>query len=310
MNSIPKFPNFRNLQFEDEAYVVQLASQFPPYSDFNFVNMWSWNIDNSTQISSFNGNLIILTKDYTSQKFLINILGLKDLDYLFKNGLNYLTKQYPRCSFKNIPEEVIDQISKQSLDIQEDINSFDYILSIDNLCNMHKWRHPNAGKAISKFVKVYSNHLLIEIQDITIVSNELKAFFQVWAEKKQTQHSNYEFKAFERFLTLQNSSLVTYLLYIDDQIQGFACREILTNGFVMGHFSKANTNYAGIYETMRWKIALEDKKKKLKYINIQEDMGLSGLRESKRKLQPIYFLKKYGVEIKDINGNRIEKYLS
>ena len=41
---LPEFPQFKKLELSDKEEVEKFTSKFPPYSDFNFVSMWSWDI--------------------------------------------------------------------------------------------------------------------------------------------------------------------------------------------------------------------------------------------------------------------------
>lgn len=41
---LPEFPQFKNLELSDEEEIERHTHKFLPYSDFNFVSMWSWDI--------------------------------------------------------------------------------------------------------------------------------------------------------------------------------------------------------------------------------------------------------------------------
>lgn len=57
---IPEFPEFKKLELSDEEKIEKITKKFPPYSDFNFVSMWSWNIYNTVTISQLKKNLVVL----------------------------------------------------------------------------------------------------------------------------------------------------------------------------------------------------------------------------------------------------------
>ena len=50
---LPTFPEFKPLELSDKNDVENFTSKFPPYSDFNFVSMWCWDIKEEMRISLF-----------------------------------------------------------------------------------------------------------------------------------------------------------------------------------------------------------------------------------------------------------------
>ena len=65
---IPQFPEFKSLELSDKKDIESFTKRFPPYSDFNFVSMWSWDIKEEIRISQLNGNLVVRFTDYLTGK--------------------------------------------------------------------------------------------------------------------------------------------------------------------------------------------------------------------------------------------------
>lgn len=61
---ILKFLEFKKLELLDKKEVEKITSKFPPYSDFNFVSMWSWDVKEELRISKLNNNLVVRFADY------------------------------------------------------------------------------------------------------------------------------------------------------------------------------------------------------------------------------------------------------
>ena len=72
---IPKFPNFKKLELTDKKEVEKITFKFPPYSDFNFTNMWSWNLKNEMGLSILNDNLVVKFIDYVNGQPFLSFLG-------------------------------------------------------------------------------------------------------------------------------------------------------------------------------------------------------------------------------------------
>ena len=65
---ITNFPNFKKLGLEDKPLIESFVKRYLPYSDFNFVSLWSYDTDNSYEISYLNKNLVIKQDDYITNE--------------------------------------------------------------------------------------------------------------------------------------------------------------------------------------------------------------------------------------------------
>ncbi len=81
------------------------------------------------------------------------------------------------------------------------------------------------------------------------------------------------------------------------RIIGFSFGEITPSGVGITHIEKGDVNYDGVYPYLCNAFASAHFAD-VRYINRQEDMGLEGLRRSKRSYHPVAFCEKYAVKIK------------
>ena len=56
---IGQFPKFTALRLEDKKEYQKIISSFAPYSDFNFVSLFSWNINDKTFVSKLGSGIVI-----------------------------------------------------------------------------------------------------------------------------------------------------------------------------------------------------------------------------------------------------------
>jgi hypothetical protein len=61
---IPQFPKFKKIDLADLKEIEQFTKQFSPYSDYNFISLWAWNINDAVCISKLNGNLVVRFINY------------------------------------------------------------------------------------------------------------------------------------------------------------------------------------------------------------------------------------------------------
>lgn len=293
---IPEFPEFKKLELSDKKEVEKITRKFPPYSDFNFISMWSWDTKDEMRISVLNNNLVVRFTDYVTNKPFLSFIGENKLSETAKKLITFSKKNYQIDSLKLIPEEVADILSKSEFAISLDVDSHDYIYSIKELCNMHNWLGHQSSKGIEKFLKLHPDYL-VKISSIgEIQKDECKKMFKKWATNKNiNDHFGLnEYKAFERFLEIKDENIEVVSLYKNNQLIGFTAYEIISEDYGIAHFSKANTkHHSAIYDILNWEEAKSLKTKGVKYYNWEQDLGIPGLRKSKEKYGPCHFLKKF-----------------
>lgn len=302
---IPDFPNFKYLELSDKTDIDNFTNEFIPYSDFNFASMWSWDIKNSVQVSVLNENLVVLFSDYLTGKPFVSFIGKTKLPETSIDLLNFSKKKYKSNSLRLIPESVAHGLFKSSLRVKVDMDSSDYVFSIKDLVNMNTWPNHTSGQKIRNFIKKYPNYAIKVSRSDEINESEYINIFNIWAKNKNIENflELNEFKAFKRFMQIKNENISFISLYVDNVLIGFTAFEILFREYAISHFIKANTtDYPYSYDILNWEEAKILDSRNIKYYNWEQDLGIKGLRFSKEKYKPSFFLKKYIVKKRSIGG--------
>ncbi|MFA6253723.1 MAG: phosphatidylglycerol lysyltransferase domain-containing protein [Candidatus Paceibacterota bacterium] len=299
MTKIPEFPQFKELELTDKMSVEKLTRKFKPYSDFNFSSLWAWNIKTKTKISKLNDNLVILFNDYISNQPILTFIGINKIVETTDTLFRFADEHKYNGALRLIPQEIAETMPKSSFSVMADQDSFDYIYPIANLANMNNWPKSGSRKKIKQFIKRHPNYLvkLASIQKIN--RDEHLKMFQKWAENKDIPNcfELNEYKAFKKFLELEDGKIKVVSLYVDDVLVGFTVYEIQTDEYVLSHFAKANTKFhSGTNDVLNWEEAKLLDTQGFKYYNWEQDLGLLGLRKSKEKYKPSFFLKKFTVK--------------
>lgn len=297
---IPDFPNFTHLEIADKFDIEKFTNEYPPYSDFNFMSLWSWDTQNNIQISKLNNNLVILFSDYVTGKPFLSFLGQNNLKETALTLIKFSKNKYNVNFLKLIPEEVANTLLESGLKVKLDLDSSDYIFSIKNLINMNTWPNHTAGQKIRNFIKKYPNYR-IEVSKLNQLENKdiYINLFHHWAKHRNIENllELNEFKSFKRFLHSNedgNSNIEVISLFLEEVLIGFSIYEIILGEYAISHFIKGNTKeYPYIYDILNWEEAKILDSKNVKYYNWEQDLGISGLKSSKEKYKPSFFLKKY-----------------
>lgn len=82
-------------------------------------------------------------------------------------------------------------------------------------------------------------------------------------------------------------------IYIDNKLEAFSITSRLAKDTVQIHVEKANRDIRGLYIAIL-KFYLETLDEEVRYINREDDMGLSELRKAKSDMQPVFKIQKFG----------------
>src|SRR4051794_25871812 len=108
---IPSFPDFKPLEISDQYEIEQWVKGFPPYSDFNFVSLWSWNTSGDFEVSWLNDNLVVLFGDYGTGERFLSFLGVNQasetvdalLSYARRRGIVEELRLLPELAARALP---------------------------------------------------------------------------------------------------------------------------------------------------------------------------------------------------------------
>ena len=127
---IPEFPEFKKLELSDKEDVEVFTKKFPPYSDFNFVSMWSWDIKGEMRLSQLNNNLVVRFTDYLTGDPFFSFLGDNEVNDTIKKLLEFSKSEGLRIKLKLIPECSIKNADITKYNIKEDEDNSDYIYNV------------------------------------------------------------------------------------------------------------------------------------------------------------------------------------
>jgi hypothetical protein len=296
-------PTFVEIEDLHKDVVNSITRDFPPYCDFQFSNLLSWSSTKyPTKISFLNGNLIVEMKEYDSDRVVTMFMGKHDV----ANSVHDILKTHP--VLERVPEEVasvlINSPDKNSFCVTEDAGNHDYIIRLENIVDLKGRGYKSKRSCVERFQKLYPSHQIREInysdsktlsllEDLfKDVAKEKEIGFEVLAE---------EFEAVEKLLVHADIFDIDILaVFYSERLVGFTINEILHESpysTALGCFGKSLRKYKGLFAYMEFVTANYLLKRGLEYINLEEDLGFSGLEKSKSLWRPDKMLKKYIVKL-------------
>jgi uncharacterized protein len=296
---IPYFPKFKKIELSDMEDVEKITQKYPLYSDFNFSNIWSWDLKEEMGISILNNNLVVQFTDYVNGQPFLSFLGDNMINETARELVLFSQTNFKADALKLVPEMIVNSLDKTEFDVISDRDSYDYVYSIVDLANMDCWSGNSLSKGIRQFRKKYPNYIVKYSTVKEISDDEYLEMFKKWAKNKNIEnHFEFnEYKAFERMLQIKSENIKIISLYLNHILIGFTLFEIMHDGHALSHFAKADTTHcSSVYSVLNWEEANIFKSHDIKYYNWQQDLGVQGMRDSKIKYKPAYFMKKFLVK--------------
>jgi hypothetical protein len=296
---IPTFPEFKKIEISDKEEIENFTKDFPPYSDFDFVALFCWDVNGKRQISMLNGNLVVRsTSDITGKEFL-TFLGTYRVPETIKELFGYAKKEGLKQELRMIPQETTNFCSDPTLKlrIKEDRDNFDYIYSLNDLCTYTDPKYSKTRYKYNKFMKEYGNDYGVKEFKIgdRNAHNHLANLWKEWCDVKEV-YSEKEGIALRRLIDSASSfNLMNIMIFIGDTPVGFSINNITDNEYAVSYFTKTSFSYRGANQVLMKETAKGLVSKGCKFLNFEEDLGLPGLRSAKESYKPSFFLRKYSV---------------
>lgn len=301
---LPKFPEFKKVELSDKKDIEKITSQYQPYSDFNFVSMWSWDVEEGMRISEFHGNLIVKFTDYITADPFLTFLGQNKVEDTVDALLTFSDSLGIEEQLKLLPEISIKDLDRSKFIIEEDRNHFDYILSLEKLADYeasHMRDHYNFNR---RFLDEHGEWLSVKALDLHDATHrkEVSSLTTIWMKNKVDQNKSFLSHledAVVRYLNITSEkyhdSFISIGIYKEDKLVAFTINELVDQDYSICHFMKGDNSYKGIYSHLITMTCQEILKTGRKYINFEQDLGLKNLRQAKNTYEPVHFLKKYNL---------------
>lgn len=300
MAPIPLFPDFRRLEIRDRSAIEAVTRRFPPYSDFGFTSLWAWDTDETCALSSLAGNLVVRFKDYTTDAHFYSFLG----DHAVIETVRALLARageegLPPC-LKLVPEAVIaaEPRLQQLLTVEEDRDNFDYVYPVaDWVSLVGPPFQPHRRKIARCRRRAALDFRLLDPRDAAD-QRAMIALFHRWAAQKPAPDGDdhrQELAAFRRLFVLdEDVHLIGCGLFDGADLVGFSVSEGLPGSdYAVAHFQKTDRSYVGLTALLLHEESRVVRDRGHRFMNIEQDLGVPGLRRHKRSLRPCRFLRKY-----------------
>ena len=288
---------FKKITLKDKSLYYQYIDKNKFLScEYSFATLFMWKDFNDIEYDIVNNIFIIKKYDKNNGKFFMEPLG--DIaDNSLINIIDYLEsirkKEKSKWLFGDVSINFLNRLEdiyKENLIFEEEINNFDYVYNFDDLRNLSGRKFRKKRNKYNQFIKNYNYK----------EREECLEFLEEWSlENKEMD---------EEFLAEIDGTrnLINYLgqldldlikLYVDNKLIGISIGERFNDSTYIVHVEKCLKEFKGSYAFINNEL-LKNSFLDLKYVNREEDLGILGLKKSKMSYNPKFFERKYLVKIK------------
>lgn len=294
--------NFRDITLEDKELVngYLTKSKFMG-NDYSFATLFMWRRTYRTKISEYGGYLIVL-RELQNVNHFIYPAGSGDLRTVIKAMIADTTSYNRDCRITSITKtdiDVLNNIFPGEFDFIPNREEFDYIYDTQSLINLPGKNYHSKRNHINKFIAMYGKINYEDITDDNIA--ECETAYEKWLEGKSNDMSGLkgEYDAMtDCFRYYKKLGLCGGLIRVKDKVCSFSFGSRINNDTFGIQVEKSLVDCQSGYAVINREFA-ERHAAKYKYINREDDLGLSGLRKAKLSYKPVFLLEKYTAVLKD-----------
>ncbi len=298
---IPDFPRSRPLRRDDHGLLDRLYRELSPGAcDLSPANLRIWRDCTSPSLTSIHGNLCIMMEPHSEPACFLEPLGTRDLAAAVRACLDRtgrITRTGASLAAMLPPEE---------FDVRPLRDHFDYIYRVRELAELKGKKFDGKRNHLKKFARLYPGHDFRPLEQ-KLFSPAL-ALFERWAEVKEVQnsgapadatfHHECQRRALENaFADYERLGLFGGALVFRGEVHGFIIASSGAPGTAIAHFQYASAGLPGVSQTLLWE-ACRHLFGPFTFLNMEEDLGLPGLRKTKLSYHPCHLIEKFEIQFR------------
>ena len=290
--------SLKPVTFNDLDIIFNFLKKYPSEKcDFNVCNIFTWELVLKIEYAFYFDRLILFNPCCAYLWFPIGEkLSIEELLGIYKS----LENKYENVEILGVSEDYINNNPElnEYFHIRNDEDLNDYIYSTENLVNLSGKKLAKKKNLISQFMRLYTGFTIKPI-DTNDYDEIMKCCYD-WRRTNEVDEEmlDIEFEAIKTILTHWDLLPCNGLkLYTNGQMCAFSIYSPQTDDMATIHFEKYDSNIKGAGQVINQETA-KILVKNFEYINREQDMGSSGIRQAKRSYQPVKMLPYYRLKNK------------
>ena len=271
-------------------------------SEFTFTNLFMWRKSYDIRYVILNDMLCIMPKHAGGPRSATFPIGFvredgseSDIVPVIEELLAYFEAIGEEPLIRLYDDITVEKLTKAFPDkfiITEDVNSFDYVYSGEELTNLSGKRFHGKKNHVNKFQRLYDwEYRAITQENVSECVSVFEQWYQNKAEEVPGLDEEHE-AVLELFQNWDKLDIRGGSLWVDGNMIAFSVGEPLCGKMAVIHLEHADTAYEGAFAMMNQQF-LKHEWQDFTYVNREEDMGIPGMRQAKESYRPVFMVKKY-----------------
>jgi len=294
-SSMDNFLNlaFRPISIDDRSsFLMALEKDPPEISEFTFTNLYAWRLAYKFEAVFVNELMLLRSLSGPEPRYFVPI-GRGD-----KAGIMEQALSASNGSFIRVPGSVAKSLDAEIFILEPDRDNFDYLYRMADLVSLKGKTYDGKRNSIRKFKASYK-YEYVELNAMN--ARECLDFEESWCVMKDCDKiaslGSERDALKEMLVNFDLLNLEGAVLKVGEKICAMALGEALSPGTMVLHILKADASKDGSYQVML-RDFLSRRAERFEYLNMEQDLGLEGLRRSKLSYGPCRMIDKYTIRIR------------
>ncbi|TAM37728.1 DUF2156 domain-containing protein [bacterium] len=291
--NIQAYPEFSPLKLEDGDEFYRALTDKPPLtSELTFTNLYCWRKPYNFKVSRLDGLLVVLSEINSDKKF-FEPIGRGDI----RSAIVKILKE-TKGEFIRIGEEVSGLFKDEAgIQIDYDRDNSDYLYAASDLIGLSGRKYDGKRNLIRKFKSAHEyEYLNLDASGI----GECLEFEETWCTIKDCgsiKSLDNERQAIREMISnFSHFTLLAGAIRVNGKICAVAIAEKLKPDTLVMHVLKADPDMPGLYQLMCNEF-LSRQKRDFAYVNLEQDLGVPGLRRAKESYHYLKLINKYTLRL-------------
>jgi uncharacterized protein len=286
----------RKLTIDDRDIIAEKLNALDMHlSEFCFPNLYFFREVHEYEILEWEDVLLLGGLSYDGKRYLMPLHSpSEDPEPCLKKVHRLLSESDYDCIFP-IPKEWLGCFPEETFSISSNEDDSDYLFLTEKMAGYPGKRMHKKKNLKNQFLKSY----VPTVKELTSENRQdALELLDIWqnASVHMIEVNDYG-PCKEALEDMEGFGLSGCIIYADETPAGFLLGESLNPSTFTIHFAKADIDFKGIYAYMFSEFCRLIKEE-YAYINMEQDLGKPGLRQTKNSYRPDMIAQKYRVELK------------
>ena len=287
--------NFKPLEIVDKPIFDRFLALDPPeISELSFTNLFMWRKKNRPVWLEQDGCVSVIMRPMNSAPFGIQPFGTGDKGKALDTLFECLRNVFPQGQIQRVGEGFVKKwVDRERYSCTFDRDNSDYVYLVQDLIDLAGRKYHRKKHQLNRFTRSYPfeyREMDAEMVECFLDMQEEWCQMKGCEENQDLVSEDYAIReALTRFEELDYQGGA---IQIDTKLEAISLGEILDAQTAVIHVEKANPEVPGLYTAMNHLFCLHAWSG-ARYVNREQDLGISGLRTAKESYYPHHMVRKY-----------------